>query len=294
MTNNQENNENDIYVIDDEQKDSAFVLPWWIFLLPFLLIGGLAIAFITNVNKPKVAIDPEIPPVENPNPDSSPISTDDTGNTDPDSSPISTDGTGNTNPDSSPISTNETGDTNPDPSSISTDGTGDTDPDSPSTSTNGTDPDSFSTSTNGTVNTDPDSSSTSTDETGDTNSDSSSANNNQESLEITEKVYFAYKETEVLPSDASKLKSFLSKLPDTAGTLIIAGHSDYIGSHPYNENLARQRAEQVASNLRELGLDDKYQVKIESWGETKPDDDKKTEQARALNRRVVLSFTSNN
>ena len=280
MTNNQENNENDIYVIDDEQKDSAFVLPWWIFLLPFLLIGGLAIAFITNVNKPKVAIDPEIPPVENPNPDSSPIGTDETGNT---------------NPDSSPISTDETGDTNPD-SSIGTDGTGDTDPDSPSISaddTVNTDPDS-SIGTDGTVNTNPDSSSTSTDETGDTNPDSSSANNNQESLEITEKVYFAYKETEVLPSDASKLKSFLSKLPDTAGTLIIAGHSDYIGSHPYNENLARQRAEQVASNLRELGLDDKYQVKIESWGETKPDDDKKTEQARALNRRVVLSFTSNN
>ena len=252
MTNNQENNENDIYVIDDEQKDSAFVLPWWIFLLPFLLIGGLAIAFITNVNKPKVAIDPEIPPVENPNPDSSPIGTDETGNTNPDSSPISTDDTGNTDPDSSPISTD------------------------------------------GTVNTNPDSSSTSTDETGDTNPDSSSANNNQESLELTEKVYFAYKETEVLPSDVPKLKSFLAQLPETAGTLIIAGHSDYIGSHPYNENLARQRAEQVASNLRELGLDDKYQVKIESWGETKPDDDKKTEQARALNRRVVLSFTSNN
>ncbi|MEM9272019.1 MAG: OmpA family protein [Cyanobacteria bacterium P01_F01_bin.143] len=277
MTNN---NENDIYVIDDEQKDSAFVLPWWIFLLPFLLIGGLAIGFITNRNKPQLATEPGIPSVENTNPDSPPISTDGTGATNPDSPSISTDGTGETNPDSPSISTDGTGENNLDSPPISTDGTGETNPDSPPISTDGT------------GETNPDSPSISTDGTGETNPDSPLANNNQESQEI--KVYFAYKETEVLPSDAPKLESFLSQLPDTAGTLVIAGHSDYIGPDEYNENLSRQRAEQVASNLRELGLGQKYQVKIESWGETKPEGDNNTEQGRAKNRRVVLSFTSAN
>jgi|GEM_PF-6049987 len=69
MTNNKENN--DIYVMADDNEAfvapvSGFLLPWWIFVLPFLLVGGLAIAYITNANKYKSTTKPEIPLVENP------------------------------------------------------------------------------------------------------------------------------------------------------------------------------------------------------------------------------------
>ena len=190
MTNNQENNDNDNYVMADEPLAppiSRSRFPWWLILLPLLLVSGAGISFLLNNNKTQLA-DKEST-VSLPN------------------------------------------------------------------GKNGTKP-------------------------------------KTESIEVTEIVHFGYKETEVLAADTPKLASFWSQLQDTTGALTIEGHADNIGSDKYNYNLAKKRAEQVASKLRELGLDEQYQVKIQSWGETKPTGDNNTEEGRAFNRRVSLSFSN--
>ena len=205
MTNNQENNDNDNYVMADEPLAppiSRSRFPWWLILLPLLLVSGAGISFLLNNNKTQL-VDKE-----------STVSL-----------PNGKNGTGGSETVSLP------------------------------NGKNGTKP-------------------------------------KTESIEVTEIVHFGYKETEVLAADTPKLASFWSQLQDTTGTLTIEGHADNIGSDKYNYNLAKKRAEQVASKLRELGLDEQYQVKIQSWGETKPTGDNNTEEGRALNRRVALSFSN--
>ena len=43
-----------------------------------------------------------------------------------------------------------------------------------------------------------------------------------------------------------------------------------------------------------MGLDEQYQVRIRSWGETQPVGDNNRPEGRALNRRVVISFGNEN
>jgi OOP family OmpA-OmpF porin len=77
----------------------------------------------------------------------------------------------------------------------------------------------------------------------------------------------------------------LKTLPDVK--VEVAGHCDWIGSEAYNQKLSIQRAEAVRDYLIKNG------VKAESltfigYGETKPLADNKTDEGRALNRRVEL------
>ena len=220
MTNNQENNDNDNYVMADEPLAppiSRSRFPWWLILLPLILVSGAGISFLLNNNKTQLADKESTVPLPN-----------------------GKNGTGGSETVSLPNGKNVTG------------GSGTA---SLPNGKNGTKP-------------------------------------KTESIEVTEIVHFGYKETEVLAADTPKLASFWFQLQDTTGTLTIEGHADNIGSDKYNYNLAKKRAEQVASKLRELGLDEQYQVKIQSWGETKPTGDNNTEEGRALNRRVALSFSN--
>ncbi|MGK7899631.1 MAG: OmpA family protein [Xenococcus sp. (in: cyanobacteria)] len=294
MTNNQDNNDNEIfYVMADE--DSGSRVPWWIFLLPLLLFIVGAIAFCSNIsdNQATNGSNPGLP---------------DTGNQ----------ATNGSNPELSTTNNQAINDSNPELPNTGNQATNGSNPGLPNTgnqATNGSNPELSTTGNQATNGSNPELSTTGNQATNGSSSglpntgnqatngsspELSDTGNNEikgsrnEPIEVKDTVYFAYKETKVSPSDIPKLQAFLSKLPDTTGILIIEGHSDSIGPHEYNQDLAQQRAEQVINQLRAMGLDKKTRVKIQSWGETKPTTDNDTEEGRALNRRVVLYFTNNN
>jgi outer membrane protein OmpA-like peptidoglycan-associated protein len=107
---------------------------------------------------------------------------------------------------------------------------------------------------------------------------------------LRESVHFATNSTEILPSDVGKLESFLSRIRGNKGTLTIEGYADGIGSDDYNQRLSTMRAEQIAGRLRRLGVGNQYQVTTRGFGKTQPIGDNGTEDGRAQNRRVAISF----
>jgi outer membrane protein OmpA-like peptidoglycan-associated protein len=69
-------------------------------------------------------------------------------------------------------------------------------------------------------------------------------------------------------------------------TWILAGHTDDVGSKKYNLILSRRRAEAVRKYLIAAYGVDPDALSIEAFGESQPIDPRKTEVARATNRRV--------
>lgn len=67
--------------------------------------------------------------------------------------------------------------------------------------------------------------------------------------------------------------------------VVLEGHTDYYGSTIYNEKLGMGRAEAVKMELSRLGVDTNA-VSTVTFGETRPKDEGKTAEARAVNRRV--------
>ena len=73
-------------------------------------------------------------------------------------------------------------------------------------------------------------------------------------------------------------------------TVVIAGHTDNMGSEPANLALSRARSETVASELRNAGVA-ADRLRVEAYGSERPVADNSTEQGRAENRRVTLDVT---
>ena len=70
----------------------------------------------------------------------------------------------------------------------------------------------------------------------------------------------------------------------------VEGHTDYMGTHEYNYILSEKRAKKVAYALRGAGVKEE-KIEIHGFGETVPIADNKTEEGRAQNRRVDISFS---
>lgn len=75
-----------------------------------------------------------------------------------------------------------------------------------------------------------------------------------------------------------------------AGELVVAGHTDDVDTHEYNQGLSERRAESVSAALGAL-LGDGYDITTVGYGETRPVLDGTTDGARAANRRVEISFS---
>lgn len=86
-----------------------------------------------------------------------------------------------------------------------------------------------------------------------------------------------------------QIADLLTQVSDA--TIILEGHTDYIGSDEYNEKLGLRRAETVKQRLAELGIDPERMSTI-SFGESAPLYDDKADWARALNRRVAVRIGS--
>lgn len=87
----------------------------------------------------------------------------------------------------------------------------------------------------------------------------------------------------------SKLAAVLQRYPKTV--VQIAGFTDSKGSYSYNYNLSVRRAQSVANVLKSFGLRNRIYVKGCSYN--KPLVPNKTEQQRALNRRVEVYLYNN-
>jgi hypothetical protein len=72
--------------------------------------------------------------------------------------------------------------------------------------------------------------------------------------------------------------------------LKVTGHTDYVGSHSYNEKLALRRADAVKSFLAKYGVAEN-QIATAGDGKRVPEVDNKTKEGRFMNRRVVLTLT---
>jgi outer membrane protein OmpA-like peptidoglycan-associated protein len=86
------------------------------------------------------------------------------------------------------------------------------------------------------------------------------------------------------------LASSLDKYPGS--DLLIAGHTDNVGSDDYNQALSQRRAESAARYLASLGVSD-TRLLTRGLGESEPKADNATEAGRSENRRVELAIFAN-
>jgi len=74
-----------------------------------------------------------------------------------------------------------------------------------------------------------------------------------------------------------------------AGELV--GHTDSVGSDPYNQSLSERRAKAVVDYRKSKGVAARGRLTARGAVESKPVADDRTEQGHVQNRRVVFSRT---
>jgi outer membrane protein OmpA-like peptidoglycan-associated protein len=94
-----------------------------------------------------------------------------------------------------------------------------------------------------------------------------------------------------LNSDARRLLGALADELTELGprTVTIHGYTDDVGDPAYNQRLSERRARAVRSHLA-VQLDDRFRLEAAGFGETRPVAPNDTDEGRARNRRVVISY----
>ncbi|SOE21014.1 Outer membrane protein OmpA [Spirosomataceae bacterium TFI 002] len=92
-------------------------------------------------------------------------------------------------------------------------------------------------------------------------------------------------------AELQKLANVLEKYEDT--DILVAGHTDNVGSEAYNEKLSKQRAQSVSDLLSSYGVKSNRMV-IRGYGENAPVVSNETESGQQKNRRVELAIVANN
>ena len=101
-------------------------------------------------------------------------------------------------------------------------------------------------------------------------------------------IYFATDSAKITPESEKRLERCWTIIQTHPyQKIVITGHTDSTYTREYNAELSRRRALSVAEWLMEQGLE-ASQVETESYGESRPVADNKTEAGRALNRRVEI------
>ena len=85
-----------------------------------------------------------------------------------------------------------------------------------------------------------------------------------------------------------KLDSFISAIRQRVSNIIsIFGHTDSLGTDPYNDALSERRANRVRDYLLNSGIPGR-EISVKGMGEGSPIADNNTRSGRAKNRRVVI------
>lgn len=104
-------------------------------------------------------------------------------------------------------------------------------------------------------------------------------------------VYFARLATD-LDAKAQKHLDDIASLYNSSKsikTIELTGHTDGVGSYQENWQLGQDRAERVSKYLISKGID-AMNIKLKSVASTLPKGANKTEEGRALNRRVDITL----
>lgn len=102
--------------------------------------------------------------------------------------------------------------------------------------------------------------------------------------------HFDFDKSELKPEDLAKLDSFTDKLQGLQGSILVAGHTDQIGSMSYNEKLAQRRASEVVKYLKTKIDPSQFLWEVKSFGELQPVINERSKEANALNRRAFIVF----
>lgn len=101
-------------------------------------------------------------------------------------------------------------------------------------------------------------------------------------------VLFEFDKSDLTAEAQSQLTTLLPRL--TAADVVsvkVDGHTDSMGSDPYNQALSERRAASVVTFLTEHGVS-QAKLSSEGFGESRPVADNSTSEGRAQNRRVEL------
>lgn len=112
---------------------------------------------------------------------------------------------------------------------------------------------------------------------------------------VIQNLEFVFGKTRLTPASDAILSDNVAKLQSQdIETIVVAGHTDSIGSASYNQKLSRRRAQAVAEEMsRQLNLSMDHFTAV-GYGEDRPIDDNSTEEGRAHNRRVELKIYYSN
>ncbi len=98
-------------------------------------------------------------------------------------------------------------------------------------------------------------------------------------------VYFGFDSYQLAPVEVSKIEQVAQYLlQNGTHSVLVDGHCDERGSNEYNLSLGEQRAQTIRTYLVNLGIDGS-RVQTRSFGEEKPADMGRSEEAYRLNRR---------
>ena len=117
----------------------------------------------------------------------------------------------------------------------------------------------------------------------------------EEGIKITMKsgVLFDFNSSKVNPTVSDNLIKFaetLKQYPDTE--ILVAGHTDNVGTGQYNMTLSQQRANAVANVLKTNNVS-RNRLIILGYGERNPVADNVAESGREQNRRVEFAIVAN-
>lgn len=88
----------------------------------------------------------------------------------------------------------------------------------------------------------------------------------------------------------AKLVKIFNQYPET--NILVEGHTDNVGTSPYNLSLSQRRADAVGNFIKGEGISSN-RLTIKWYGETQPKADNSTDAGRAANRRVEFAVTAN-
>lgn len=102
--------------------------------------------------------------------------------------------------------------------------------------------------------------------------------------------HFDFDQSELKAEDLTQLDDFIEQLQGLEGSILVAGHTDQVGSLSYNEKLAERRAQTVVEYLKTKLDASRLVWEVKAFGELQPVINQTTSEANALNRRVFIVF----
>lgn len=117
----------------------------------------------------------------------------------------------------------------------------------------------------------------------------------EESKAPIEIVYFDFDKSNIKPAEAAKLDKAIgeiAKLNEAEIVIRLAGHTDSFGTEEYNIGLGERRGLAVKDYLVSHGVK-ASDIRVDSYGETKPAQTNDTAAGRAMNRRVEIFVSGN-